>query len=304
MVIHNLSKQYRVIREWVGEGETLQYICREETEQKDYRIAKQDLKRVSGNEIRFFMEQLHNEGFRDFIDYFTDAQNLYLVMAHPAGESLASKMQESCSLKERLEIGRNLLEHIVLFNLPPFFFKAAMNSELIMVSRSLEIGLGYDLSHLGEFEESDFHEACVMLGQILSELYKEELSIRAFPPMEVFIYDLKDNGFATVLEIYERFQSIYEEWADKKKEELKPESFAFRFWAFVKKIGNLLKKLFTLAILLAAVAYLVFSVREAIRMPDKHDNYSVIGTLKIQGATQDALQDESQLSAETESMGE
>lgn len=300
MVIHNFSKQYRVIREWEGEGAILQYVCREETEQKDYRIARQELKRVSGNEIRFFMEQLHNESFKDFIDYFTDAQSLYLVMAHPAGESLTEKMQESCSLKERMEIGKNLLEHIVLFNLPAFFFKAAMNPELIMVSRALEISLGYDLSYLGEFEENTFSEACILLGQIFGELYKAEISIRAFSPMEVFIQDLKDKKFATVLEIYKRFQGIYEEWADKKVEELKPDSFAFRFWGWVKKLGRFLKKLVAVAILLIAVVYLAFSIREAMRMPDQYNNYSMIGTLKIQ----DNTQDESLPSAETGSVGE
>lgn len=300
MVIRNLSKQYRVIREWAGEGEIRQYICREENDQKDYCITRQDLKRVSGSEIRFFMEQLQNESFLDFIDYFTDAESLYLVMAHPVGIPLTKKLQEFNNLKERMEIGKNLLEHMVLLNLPPFFFKAAMNPELITVSPSLEIGLGYDLSCLGVLEEDSFNEGCILLGKILGELYKEELSIRAFPPMDAFIYDLEDRKFSCILEVYQRFQGIYGEWVDKKTEELKPESLAFRLWARMKKLGNFLRKLTFVAILILAAAYTVFSFVAAFRVPASSDTYSTIGTLRIQGAVKDEILP----SAEAESMGE
>ena len=282
MIIRNLSKQYRVIREWESDGEIAQYICREEEEQKDCRIARQDLKSVSGDEIRFFMDQIHSQSFTDFLDFFTDAKNLYLVMVHNTGESLSKKLEESCSLKERMEIGKNLLEQMVLLDLPDYFFQAAMDSKLIVVSRSLEVRLEYDLKNLDCFRECTFLQGTEGLADIFRELYREELEIKAFPPMETMIYDLRDGKFQNLLEIYGRFQGIYREWADRKREQLKPESFAFRMWEKIKRAGGFLKNLAAAGILVLAVVYLVLSIRQVGKEPGTADNYYSIGTLKIQ----------------------
>lgn len=281
MVIRNLSKQYRIIREWGTSGEITQYICREEEEQKDCRIAVQNLGQVSNNEIRFLMEQVNNCRFQDFIDFFTDSENLYVVMAHAGEESLKAKLAEECSFRERMEIGKNLLEHILLSDIPDYFFQASMDTELIYVSPSLEIGLCYDLSYLDEFESAGFQKGAFKLGRILWELYREELSIRAFGPMEGLIYDLENSGFSSVLEVYERFQEIYREWAGKKREQMEPESFPFRMWKRIKQAGKFLKTAAAVGIMALAVVYLGLSIRQFLKEPQNADNYSVIGTLKI-----------------------
>lgn len=284
MVIRNLEKQYRVIREWEGQAQDgiIQYICREEKEQRDCRLARQELKSVSGDQIRFFMDQIHSEAFTDFLDFFTDSNYLYLVMAHPEGESLAGKLEESCSLKERMEIGKNLLENMILLNLPEYFFQSAMDLRLITVSRSLEVRLGYDLSGLERFREYGFEKGARKLAAVLSALFKEELDIRAFPPMETLIYDLGDNRFESLLEIYGRFQELYREWADRKEEQLRPESFSFRLWERIKQAGRLLKRLAAAGVLGLALLYLAVSVMEARKEPGYADNYDSIGTLEIQ----------------------
>lgn len=282
MVIRNISKQYRVIREWGGPGEITQYICREEEEERDCRIAVQDLERVTNNEVRFLMEQVNNQRFRDFIDFFTDAKNLYVVTAYSGEESLEKKLQENCSFRERMEIGKNLLEYILLSDVPDYFFQASMGMETITVSRSLEIGLCYDLSYLDEFESASFQKGAFKLGRVLWEIYREELSVRAFGPMEGLIYDLENSAFSTVLEVYERFQEIYREWAEKKKEQMEPESFPFRVWKLIKRAGKLLKTAAAVGILALAMIYLGLSIREFLMEPGQADNYSAIGTLKIQ----------------------
>lgn len=282
MVIRNLSKQYRVIREWKRSDDIVQYTCREEEEQRDCSVAVQSLKQISGEEVRFLMAQVNNSQFQDFIDFFTDAQNLYVVTSWSREKNLKEKLEESCSLKERMEIGKNLLEYMVLFDIPSYFVSRAMEMELVTVSASLEIRLNYDLSDLPDFGQTDFQKAAEKLGDILGQLYEEELSIRAFPPMETCIYDMKNGGFSSILEIYGRFQGIYREWADKKKEQLEPESLPFRLWKKIKAAGNLGKKAAALAIVLLAIAYLAVSIQQLFKEPGTAVNYSQIGTLKIQ----------------------
>ena len=84
------------------------------------------------------------------------------------------------------------------------------------------------------------------------------------------------------MEIYGRFQEICREWADRKQEQLRPESFSFRLWERIKQAGRWLKGLAAAGILALAFFYLVISIMEMRKEPGYADNYDHIGTLKIQ----------------------
>ncbi len=288
MVIRNLEEQYIIIRKCREEGE--QYLCREESGRKsgERRIIRIPLKQVRPSLIAYVSEQLKKDNFADFGDYFTDDQYLYVMMIIGQGIPLSMKLaEERCSLRERFKIGEGILTDLILQDVPDFFFEAAMDPELIRVSRSMDVFFDYDLSRLPCFEEGDFQKGARKLGGVFRLIFENELKLRALPELERLIYEMEHEGFSSYLDIHKAFIPIAEEWSAKEETDLKPGKWSFRLWEKIKMLGRMLKKLALAAILLLALAYLALSIREYVKAPEIQRQYEQIGDLKIQEIQQE-----------------
>lgn len=284
MMIQNLERNYVILQSCPGTGTASQFLCREDQsgQQLEYKIGRIPLTQVSGNLIRFLMEQIHKESFSDFEEYFTDDSFLYVVMKLGEGKPLKGKLaEEGSSLQERLEIGKKILERLALLDGDPYFFKAAMEAGRIRVSESLEISFDYDISDITLYEKADFSQGASRLSQVFEALFSKERKQRSMEELDRLCYDLGHGKWTDYLSIHREYLDLYERWMGKEELDLTPGTWGFRLWEAVKKGLRGLKKLALAGILLLAALYLYLSVQEFQKPLDRADHYKRIGTLEI-----------------------
>ncbi len=284
MMIQNLERNYVILQSCPGTGTASQFLCREDQSGQwlEYKIGRIPLTQVSGNLIRFLMEQIHKESFSDFEEYFTDDSFLYVVMKLGEGKPLKGKLaEEGSSLQERLEIGKKILERLVLLDGDPYFFKAAMEAGRIRVSESLEISFDYDISDITLYEKADFSQGASRLSQVFEALFSKERKQRSMEELDRLCYDLGHGKWTDYLSVHQEYLNLYERWIGKEELDLAPRTWGFRLWEAVKKGLRGLKKLALAGILLLAALYLYLSVQEFRKPLDRADHYKRIGTLEI-----------------------
>ena len=284
MIIRNLNKKYMVIQENLGVEDVRQYICydMDSAQNTQYCAVCQNLTSVRPDEIRFLMEQLNNENFSDLVDFFINDDFLCILIKYHAGIWLENKISsEKCSLNERLELVKNLLERVLILNMPDYFFYSAMNINRIKVTKANEVYFTYDCCDIAQFDSINFQDGLKSLADVIEFIFEQEIKQRSIQELFALVYDLRHDGIKSYLGIYERYWDIYQIYFGKKQEDLKPYSLAFRIWEIIKKIGVFLKKFVKIALVLLAIAYLVVSIMELYAEPGFNENFKSIGTVEI-----------------------
>ena len=101
------------------------------------------------------------------------------------------------------------------------------------------------------------------------------------PELETFVYNVGHNGMTNYMEIYEKYYQIYQIYFGIKQEDLEPQSFKFKVWDIIKKIGSFIKKLIQPALLILAVGYLAVSIMGVLAEPGYNENFTTIGTVIV-----------------------
>lgn len=302
MILRNLNKKYVVIQEYMAGNDVCQYICYEmgAPENVLYSAVCQKLSAMRNEEIGFLTEEMKHENFSDLIDYFIHEEQLIVLFRYPKGKTIKQKItSEECSLRERFEMIKSLLEQILFLNLSDYFFHAAMNLDLIYISPAGEISFLYDCRHIDAFDDINFQDGAKSLGEVIAYIFTEEMKQRSIPELYSFVYDLKHGALDSYMGIYEKFWPIYQMYLGKEQKDLEPYSLSFRIWDRIKAIGGKLKKLIQPALVLLALAYLVVSIVGLFAEPGINENFKTIGTVQIENtvteeasSTEDAQQEE------------
>lgn len=285
MIIQNREHKYVVIQK-IQDGEMIEeFICRDvqSSFEQEYRIARVLTKVLPSGLIPYLLNISQNGEFKDFREYFTDEQYLYLVVSENIHMTLKDRLdQDICGLAERIQIGMALLEHLVLLDPPPYFAASAMSLQGIGISKAMEIEFRYDLSRLFRYQDYGMKQVEDGLFTCFHRLYQKELELKAFPEMEALLTELSKDSYEDYVSIYARFRGIYEVWQGRGEESLKPQSRSFRLWEILKRIGKILKSMVSVLILLLALVYLILSVRAFTAPHPSIQNYKNIGTVEIQ----------------------
>lgn len=290
MILRNLTKRYVIIQEYLAGNDVSQYICYEMGAPQNvlYSAVCQKLSSLRNEEIGFLTDQLNHENFSDLVDFFIHDDRLVVLFKYEDGNTLKQKIaSEECSMRERLELIKSLLEQILFLNLSDYFFDAAMDIDLIHVATTGEISFIYDCRNLAAFDTVDFQSGVKSLAKVVEYVFPDELKQRSMPELFTFVYDLKHAGIDSCLDIYERFWEIYQLYFEKKQEDLEPYSLSFRIWDRIKGIGRFLKKLIWPALIFLALAYLVVSIAGLFAEPGVNENFTTIGTVMVGDATTD-----------------
>lgn len=284
MIIQNIEHKYVVIQKLQGEEMLEQFICRDVrfSFEQEYRIARVSTEDLPSGLIPYLLNMEQGKKFKDFREYFTDDQYLYLVVSENTHMTLKDRLdQDICGLAERIQIGMVVLEHLVLLDPPPYFAASAMSLDGIGISKALEIQFRYDLFRLFQYQKYGMKEVEDGISVCFRRLYQKELELKAFPEMEVFLTELSKSVYEDYVSIYASFRGIYQVWQGRGEESLKPQSKSFRLWEFLKRVGKILKNMVSMLILLLALVYLVLSVRAFTAPHPSMQNYNKIGTLEM-----------------------
>lgn len=283
MVIQNSTRTYVVLRQM--ESNTIrQYLCRQTAsgEEAECRIAV--VPNQYAPDLIPYLEDQREEGkFTDLLDFFTDESSLYIVTAATSFASLESRLGgAACSLAERMTIMKNLLEALLLQGMDDFFCCAALKASDIGVSDALEIGLQYDLDGIIDHGQSVFVMTQYRLAGVVRVIFRNELEQQSLPELMELEERLKQGTFSSLLEVYGWFLPVAELWSNRKEDDLRPMSFWFRVWEWLKLLAGKLVWLWKLVLILLAAGYLIVSVKMFFAEPAVSDNYKEIGTLTIE----------------------
>ncbi len=284
MIIRNLTKKYMVTQEYLGNDNVHQYICYEldTPDKSQYCALCQKLSSVRGEEIRFLMEEMKNENFSDLTDFFINNDCLYVLLKYHAGTELERKIaSEKCSLSERLEIIKNILEKILILNMPVYFFSSAMDIRRITLTSDNEVYFNYNCLDIDKFDSVEFKDGTKSLAEVIKFVFAYELKERSMPELETFVYSAGHNDMTNYMEIYEKYYQVYQIYFGRKQEDLEPQSFKFKVWDIIKKIGSFIKKLIQPALLILAVGYLAVSIMGVLAEPGYNENFTTIGTVIV-----------------------
>ena len=286
MMISTLKHNYYVIQKLMDNTNLETYLCKEIKDKSSilYRVVRIKHRDLTYKWITFFMEQKNNAAFVDYYDCFSKDGDLYLVFLHREYQLLMDKLnQEECGLKERLEIGKRILERVLLLNIPTILLYDVLSENSIAVSDSLEIAFDYNLVSIPFFEKIQMKDIQERFLVLLRSLFAHELLTEASDDITNFIKGLSEVEVHNCIEIYQSYEALYEKLSNAETlERIKPNTRAFRLWEYIKKAGKFIKPIFMLAILVLIFGYLIYSIVQQNTDVTEVINYQKIGTVTIE----------------------
>ena len=287
MRIETLGGNYEILRYEYSDNDMERCICREENSGVQCSMIRIRNKGWIMQTMEFLMQQLENRHFTDFIACFAEGGALCLAMAYPEGISLAGRLQEEeCSLEERLVIGGNILQKILLQDMPLYFLQDCLSGESICLTPDLEVGFRYELTGISGYDKVKFVHVLGKLQGLFDTLFAKELRQRMIPPLNRFSRSLAAGKYKDIMELYRAYTRMQKLVKEIPPEETgMPDTWGFVLWDRIRKVFEPLKKVLALLLMLCAVLFLMDTVRRQLREDGEKRIFEYIGTLEIQEGT-------------------
>ncbi len=286
MLIQSLEQTFTVIQLLGSSDLSASYLCRDYAQQNpsDYLLVQVKEPELVRKMVPVFMEFTREGTFQDFAGSFPKDGSVYGVFHYSSYPTWSQKRErESCSLAERLEIGKNLLDKMLLYRMPLYFQRHVLTSDRVCVAPSLEIGFRYELQDIGFYFSVTQEQVSLAYQQFFEDLFSAELELQSNQALEEFVLDCAQTG--SLEELYRRFMPLYQSL----REELgKPQSGppqrnsrAFQAWEAAKNAARLLRPILAAAVLIAVVIYLIVTWNAGSQQAESAGTISYIGTVEI-----------------------
>lgn len=284
MMIQTLDKNYEVLQYEYSDSNMERYICQEEKSGIRCTIIRLKNKLWIVKVMEFLMLQLENHHFTDFISCFAGEEYLHIAMAYAEGISLMDKLQnEECPLEERLITGKNILQKIMLQDMPDYFLKECLAEENVILTPDLEVGFRYSLSGITGYDKVQYVHVLKKLRRLFEILFSRELKQKMIPPLNQFYHSLGAGKYKDILEIYKAYIDMQKAVQGMPAEDIvMPKTWGFSLWDKIKKVFAPLKKILAVLLMLCAILFLINTVRRQMQEDGEKRIFEYIGTLEIQ----------------------
>lgn len=283
MIIQTLEKKYTVIKYIFSDRDTERYICREEGGREKYTVVCVKNRMWIRRAMKFLVQQMESRSFTDFVSCFFSGECFYAVMKYAEGTSLRRKLKvENCSLRERMAVGKNILERLMILNMPDYFLQDCLKPETVIVSPSLAVNFQYELSQIGDYGKADFSQVQNCLKKLFAGVFSKELEKEMLPPVRSFCDALAMGKYQDILEVYTEYGITCKAVSELPPEELiLPKTWGFRMWERITGLFAPLKKICAFLLMLLAVFLLIYSVCVSMETGSEKKVFHSVGTLKI-----------------------
>ncbi len=291
MTIQTLKHQYEIVQR-VCQNECFeQFLCKEYNHsQKNvfYDIFQIKQRELVVKLILIFTEQMNNTAFTDFFECFSKDGELYVVFLHKQTSSLKEKLEkENCKLIERTLIGKKILEQILLLNMPDFLVYDILDGMQIQVSEAMDISFLYQLKEISSFETVTKQMIWKKMANVFELLFGYEISLEASEAIPIFLKEVRTGTYEDYVSLYQAYLQFAKELEHTKKP-LKPNTFWFRVWDKIKEFWKKLKSFFGVFLVLAVMAYLIYSILNPVSKDTERFVFQRIGTLSIEELEQES----------------
>ncbi len=282
MVIEIYDKQYKVVRHLMSDREKELYTCRSSEDKQLYTVIRIKDKKITNKIIGFICEEKKKGTFADLVEHFVSGEDFHIVFTHVTGITLEDKLSQQCVLQERLELGKRLLEKMLLERMAEYFQCQCLKPENIYVTPSGEVEFKYVLDGVEQYEEYTTKQVVSYLYSILQLLFADELKKQVIAPMEQFLKRLKKSEVIDYMALYKEYNEVMHEVLDIPKEELAtPKNWLFRLWDKVMAVRKKIKAVMLLLIFLGVFMYMVYTIWNATRPNESINHFENIGTMEI-----------------------
>lgn len=286
MIIKNLNNQYYVIEKKKANKDFDILYCRLMNSDTN-KGRTVDLIKIKNREkmpflIETFTEKDNTATFYDMYECFSKNGFFYIVFEHSDSPSLREKLsQEHCSLRERLEIGKNLLEKAILLAMPEFLQAEIMNPDNILVSNDITVSFSYEISTLSKEENTGFEMIMANVTVVMEALFATELERNESEDIRKFIETCNEYRFRDFMEFYQEYSRFYDVITTQDAGGfIKPNTLIFKIWDKVKSIFVKSKGIVVKIVILILIIYMV----QAIFATEKKQgtDFNMIGTVEIE----------------------
>lgn len=292
MVIETYNRTYTVVQHSVSNLKKEIYICKNNKDNQLYTVICIKDKKITNQIIEFICEQKNNKKFSDLIDNFVYKEELHIVFAYAEGMPLEKRLRQNCTLEERMEIGKKLLEKLVLYQLPFYFQCQCLKIENIYQTDALDIKFQYTLEDVEDYDSYTGQTASAYLYQIIKILFEKELKNNVIEPMQEFLKMVQKGEMEDPLKIYRAYCEICERIKKIPKEEMQtPKNWIFRLWEKIKSIKAVIRGILMTLIFLCVFGYMIYNIYMSFQTKGYEKHFETIGTVQIEN---DGLEDKAE----------
>ena len=283
MVIKTLDKTYTVIRELLGQYSIDRYICREDDSEVLSTVIcirdKDVIKRV----VEFLMQQQRNHKFVDFKECFFFEGNLNAAFAYKEGRTVSEFLTDSeCPLEQRLSMMRAVLEKLMLLSMPNYFMWDALDRTHVYFTSSLEVFFQFGFWKISDYAKYDFTAVQQQYAKFFELLFSEELMKESIPPLTEFLLDVREAKFADLPELFTAYDRLEKEVLSESEEDRAlPKTWPFRLWDKIKGFFPVIRRIAMVVLFVAAMLFLIWSLRQTLSQGGQLKQFERIGTLDI-----------------------
>lgn len=286
MTIETYDKVYTVVRHFYAGLHMDHYVCKCREDQRLYNIIRVKNQKATAKIIEFISAQKSNKKFSDFVDEFVYQGDLHAVFTYTEGTNLQRKLEEPCTLEERMEIGKRLLERMVLLEQPYYFQCQCLCPENIIVTGSLDVQFWYTFKDIEKYDAYVGQQAAAYLYRAVKLLFAPELQKHVLDPMAAFLKQMQEEKHLDYMVQYQKYCTVCEEIKKIPQEEMElPKNFLYHVWNFVKSIRGLIKRTMLAIIFICVFIYMIYCIYRSFQVKGYVWHFESIGTMQLEEET-------------------
>ena len=279
MVISTFEHDYPVLG--VKETNTVYncYICRNISGGGLCRILSIKEKALFSGLTGWLTDTINKSAFTDYIEHFIFDDKLCIVMKYKEGISLSTKLEtESLPFKERLELGRRILERIVLQDIPDYFLAKCFTPDCIIISSDMTVNFNYPIFDITVDRTANGRKN---IEPVLRLLFAKELEKKVPDLLMDFFKRLPELTEERMIDLYSEYYSLMLKLDNYEENSEQPKTIWFKIWDAIKKVFRVLKKILIIVLILASIGYLIYTIMDPNKDQNSKGHFSSIGTLEI-----------------------
>ncbi len=282
MILRTYEHDYPVIGITESTEKYDTYICRDISGGGLCRIMSIKDSSLFTDLVSRLTDTIDREAFTDYREHFIYDGRLCIAMRYSQGMTLASKLStESVPFKERLELGRRLLERVVLQDIPDYFLAKCFVPEQITVASDLSVSFNYPIEDIITDSRQNGRENIV---KVLSKLFEHETERKVPDVLMDFLKRLPELTERRMLDVYAEYYILMGKLSNYNENDEQPKTFWFKLWDKIKKLLKILKKILIFALIAASVGYLIYTIIDPHKNDNSNGHFKSIGTVTIQNS--------------------
>lgn len=282
MLIETYHDAYAVVQHYYTGLHLDHYVCRRRSDRGLYTVIRVRNKKITAQILGFICEQAHNKKFVDLKEQFTADGDLHVVFACEEGTPLLRKLEQGCSIEERMEIGRRVLERIVLLGQPYYFICRCLDPEQIYVTDALAVSFRYTLEQAERYGSYTGAMAAEALERLMRLLFADELRRAAPVPLEEYFAWLQGMEQFDGMEQYRRYElacaEIKKQGQGARKEK---KGFLYRLGQLAGSLHKLVKRWLLPLIFAGVFLYMAYNIYLSFQSNGYVDHFQEIGTVEM-----------------------